>query len=77
MVRHAGYRRIRVRVRRRWAACELTRLVGGVGVQAIVVGHRDRVARFGVEHLTAVLVATGRRVVVVDTSEPSTVSCGT
>ncbi|MGH9001973.1 MAG: IS607 family transposase, partial [Acidimicrobiia bacterium] len=33
------------------------------------VEHRDRLARFGVEHLEAALSAQGRRVVVVDEGE--------
>jgi putative resolvase len=45
------------------------RLLGDPEVQTIVVEHRDRVARFGVEHLHAAPVVTGRRIVVVDTSE--------
>lgn len=48
---------------------KLARLLRDPEVQAIVVEHRDRVARFGVEHLQAALSATGRRIVVVDTSE--------
>lgn len=35
----------------------------------IVVEHRDRLARFGVEHLEAVLSASGRRLVVLDPAE--------
>ena len=35
----------------------------------IVVEHRDRLARFGTEHLAAVLAAQGRRNVVVDEGE--------
>jgi putative resolvase len=35
----------------------------------IVVEHRDRLARFGVEHLEAALSAQGRRLVVVDPGE--------
>jgi putative resolvase len=35
----------------------------------VVVEHRDRLARFGVENLEAVLSAQGRRVVVVDEAE--------
>ena len=31
--------------------------------------HRDRLARFGVEHLQAALAAQGRRIVVVDPGE--------
>ncbi|MET8138568.1 IS607 family transposase [Streptomyces sp. NPDC005251] len=35
----------------------------------IVVEHRDRLARFGVEHLEAALSASGRRLVVLDPAE--------
>jgi putative resolvase len=35
----------------------------------VVVEHRDRLARFGVEHLEAALSAQGRRIVVVDGGE--------
>ena len=35
----------------------------------IVVEHRDRLARFGVEHLDAALAAQGGRIVVVDDGE--------
>ncbi len=35
----------------------------------IVVEHRDRLARFGVEHLEAALAAQGRRVLVADAGE--------
>jgi putative resolvase len=35
----------------------------------LVVEHRDRLARFGVEHLEATLTASGRRLVVVDPAE--------
>ncbi|MBI1758381.1 MAG: IS607 family transposase [Actinobacteria bacterium] len=38
-------------------------------VSTIVVEHRDRLARFGVEHLEAALSATGRRLLVVDPAE--------
>jgi len=38
-------------------------------VETIVVEHGDRVARFGVEYLHAALAATGRRIVVVESSE--------
>jgi len=34
-----------------------------------VVEHRDRLARFGVEHRQAVLAATGRRIIVVNPDE--------
>jgi putative resolvase len=48
---------------------KLARLLRDPEVQTIVVEHRDRVARFGVEHLQAALAATGRRILVIDTSE--------
>ncbi|OKH82971.1 hypothetical protein EB75_10690 [Mycobacterium sp. ST-F2] len=35
----------------------------------VVVEHRDRLARFGVEHLEAALSAQGRRIVVPDTGK--------
>ena len=35
----------------------------------MVVEHRDRLARFGVELLEATLLASGRRLVIVDPSE--------
>lgn len=35
----------------------------------LVVEHRDRLARFGVEHLQAALAASGRRLVVLDPEE--------
>lgn len=38
-------------------------------VTTIVVEHRDRLARFGVEHLEAALAAQGRRFVVVESAE--------
>lgn len=38
-------------------------------VTTIVVEHRDRLARFGVEYLEAALAAQGRRVVVVEDAE--------
>lgn len=34
-----------------------------------MVEHRDRLARFGVEHLEAALAATGRRIVVLNPDE--------
>lgn len=37
----------------------------------IVVEHRDRLARFGVEHLEAAMAASGRRLVVLDAEETS------
>src|SRR5437879_8404153 len=47
----------------------LRRILAGPWVGGIVVGHRDRLARFGVEHREAALAATGRRVVVVNRDE--------
>ncbi|WP_329528622.1 IS607 family transposase [Streptomyces sp. NBC_01462] len=38
-------------------------------VAVIVVEHRDRLARFGVEHLESALSASGRRLVVLDPQE--------
>jgi putative resolvase len=35
----------------------------------IVVEHRDRLARFGMEHLEAALAAQGRRILVADPGE--------
>src|SRR6266508_6993796 len=47
----------------------LRRLLADPTVTMIVVEHRDRLARFGVEHLEAALSAQGRRLVVVDAGE--------
>jgi len=38
-------------------------------VMVIVVEHRDRLARFGLEHLEAAMSASGRRIVVLDPEE--------
>jgi putative resolvase len=48
---------------------ELHRLLSDPQAAVIVVEHRDRLARFGVEHLEAVLSASGRRLVVLDPTE--------
>lgn len=48
---------------------KLHRLLADPGVGTIVVEHRDRLARFGVEDLEAALSATGRRLVVLDPAE--------
>jgi len=48
---------------------KLAKLLGDPRVTTIVVEHRDRLARFGVEHLTCALQATGRRIVVLDDAE--------
>ncbi|MER5473084.1 IS607 family transposase [Streptomyces sp. NPDC002685] len=48
---------------------KLHRLLSDPTAGTIVVEHRDRLARFGVEHLEAVLSASGRRLVVLDPAE--------
>ncbi|MCX5356755.1 IS607 family transposase [Streptomyces mirabilis] len=48
---------------------KLHRLLSDRQAAVIVVEHRDRLARFGVEHLEAVLSASGRRLVVLDPTE--------
>lgn len=49
--------------------CKLQRLLADPSVTEIAVEHRDRLARFGVEHLEAVLSAQGRRIIVVNDTE--------
>ncbi|MFF0201245.1 IS607 family transposase [Streptomyces sp. NPDC005017] len=49
--------------------CRLHRVLADPQAAVIVVEHRDRLARFGVEHLEAVLSASGRRLVVLDPAE--------
>lgn len=51
---------------------KLHRLLADLDVGAIVIEHRDRLARFGVEHLEGALSAAGRRVVVLDSAESPT-----
>ncbi len=48
---------------------KLARILSDPSATVIVVEHRDRLARFGTEHLAAVLAAQGRRIVVVDDAE--------
>jgi putative resolvase len=48
---------------------KLRKLLSDPGVTTIVVEHRDRLARFGVDHLEAALSATGRRLVVLRQDE--------
>ncbi len=48
---------------------KLRKLLSDPTVATIVVEHRDRLARFGVEYLEAALAAHGRSVVVLDDSE--------
>ncbi len=45
---------------------KLHRVLADPHVAVVVVEHRDRLARFGVEHLQAALSATGRELVVLD-----------
>lgn len=48
---------------------KLRKLLSDPTATTLVVQHRDRLARFGVEHLEAALAAQSRRVVILDTSE--------
>jgi putative resolvase len=48
---------------------KLRRLLADPQATTIVVEHRDRLARFGVEYLEAALAAQGRRIVVVEEGE--------
>ena len=47
----------------------IMRLLCDPTITAIVVEHRDRLARFGSEYIEAALSASGRRLIVVDPSE--------
>ncbi|WP_415263705.1 IS607-like element IS1535 family transposase [Mycobacterium tuberculosis] len=48
---------------------KLRRILSDPDARVIVVEHRDRLARFGVEHLEAALSSQGRRIVVADPGE--------
>jgi putative resolvase len=48
---------------------QLARLLADPTATTVVVERRDRLARFGVEHLQAALLAQGGRIVVVDAGE--------
>lgn len=50
---------------------KLTRVLSDPAVSVLVVEHRDRLTRFGFEHLSASLSACGRRIVVLDEAETS------
>jgi putative resolvase len=50
---------------------KLHRVLSDPAASVLAVEHRDRLARFGVEHLEAALAASGRRLVVLD-SEATT-----
>ena len=47
----------------------MIRLLRNPQVNAVVVAHRDRLMRFGIEYVEAALAAQGRRLIVVDQSE--------
>jgi putative resolvase len=49
--------------------CKLRRILSDPDAKVIVVEHRDRLARFGVEQLEAALSAQGRGIVVADPGE--------
>jgi putative resolvase len=48
---------------------KLKRLLADPKIGAIVVEHRDRLARFGADYVEAALVAAGRRLIVIDQTE--------
>ena len=48
---------------------KLRRVLSDPDARVIVVEHRDRLARLGVEHLEAALSAQGRRIVIADPGE--------
>jgi putative resolvase len=48
---------------------KLRRILSDPSASVVVVEHRDRLARFGVEHLEAALAAHGRRIVAADPGE--------
>jgi putative resolvase len=50
---------------------KLSRILSDPAVSVLVVEHRDRLTRFGFEHLSASLSACGRRIVVLDEAETS------
>jgi putative resolvase len=48
---------------------KLRRVLADPSASVVVVEHRDRLARFGTEHLEAALAAQGRKIVVADPGE--------
>jgi putative resolvase len=50
---------------------KLRRVLSDPSATTVVVEHRDRLARFGVEHLEAALAAQGRRLLVAEAAETS------
>ena len=51
---------------------KLLRLLADPSVGMILVEHRDRLARFGVEYIEAALVSQGRSIIVADETEELT-----
>lgn len=47
----------------------LHRILANPAITTIIVEHRDRLSRFGVEYLESALAATGRKLVVLDDDE--------
>ena len=56
---------------------KLRRVLSDPAAAVIVVEHRDRLARFGWEHLEAALAAQGRRLLVADAGRARMTWCGT
>jgi putative resolvase len=50
---------------------KLRRVLSDPSASVVIVEHRDRLARFGMEHLEAALAAHGRKIVVTDPGETS------
>jgi putative resolvase len=50
---------------------KLTRILSDPCATVIVMEHRDRLARFGVEHVQAALAAQDRRIMIIDNGESS------
>jgi len=50
---------------------KLRRVLSDPSAMTVVVEHRDRLGRFGVEHLEAPLAAQGRRLLVAEEAETS------
>ena len=48
---------------------KIRRVLSDPSASVVIVEHRDRLARFGVEHLEAALSAQGRRIIVADQGE--------
>jgi putative resolvase len=56
---------------------KLRRVLSDPFARVVVVEHRDRLARFGFEHLEAVLAAHGRKVAVAGPGRPPMTWCAT